>query len=101
MNFEPKSIDVNENSIKIIWQDGSAAEFPAQVLRAACNCASCVSEFTGERTLNTAKISPEIKITHAEPTGNYALTLHFSDFHKTGIFTYESLYQLAKKAVTR
>jgi DUF971 family protein len=97
MNFEPTHIDVNENFVKMTWADGSSCEFPAQVLRAACNCASCVSEVTGERTLNTAKISPQIKITHAEPTGNYALTLHFSDFHKTGIFTYESLYQLAKQ----
>lgn len=98
MNFEPKSIDVNESAVTIVWPDGTARAFPAQVLRAACNCASCVSEFTGARTLNVSKISPEIKITHAEPTGNYALTLHFSDFHKTGIFTYESLYQLAKQS---
>lgn len=97
MNFEPTNIDVNEGFVKIVWADGTSRELPAQVLRAACNCAGCVSEFTGERTLNITKISPQIKITHAEPTGNYALTLHFSDFHKTGIFTYEALYQLAKQ----
>jgi DUF971 family protein len=35
-----------------------------------------------------------------EPVGNYAYSIHFSDGHDTGIFTFEFLRQLGEQ-VTR
>lgn len=91
---EPKEIEVNPDSLKIVWEDGVESLLPARQIRAACSCAGCASEVTGERFIDLKKIPEKITITHAEPTGNYAVTLHFSDGHKTGIFTYGLLRSL-------
>jgi len=92
--YEPKSVDVTATNLKITWADGHTTEQSARLLRAACNCATCVSEITGERMINLDKIPENITITKAQPTGNYAITIHFSDFHTTGIYTYEYLRNL-------
>lgn len=95
----PTAVDVNETRLKIAWGDGVTHELQARLLRAACNCASCVSEITGQRLVDIAKIRADIGISKAEPTGNYAVSLTFSDFHSTGIFTYEYLRSLGENNV--
>lgn len=87
----PSHIDVNAERLSLEWPDGKKSEYAAQTLRGLCQCANCVSELTGELLLDRAKIPSDIKITAAEPTGNYAVSFAFSDFHKTGIYTYEFL----------
>ncbi len=94
--FTPTNVDANQSRLKITWADGVAHELGARLLRAACNCASCVSEITGQRLIDIAKIRADISISKAEPTGNYAVSLTFSDFHSTGIFTYEYLRALGE-----
>lgn len=94
--IEPTAVDVNKDRLTITWDDGITHSLDARLLRAACNCATCVSEITGERLIDTAKVPPNIQITAAEPTGNYAVTLKFSDAHGTGIYTYEYLRQLGE-----
>lgn len=100
-SVEPTAVDVSENRIKLSWADDTAHELPARLLRAACNCAQCVSEITGERMIDLDKTPNSIKITSAEPTGNYAISIKFSDFHSTGIYTYEYLRQLGEGRRTR
>jgi DUF971 family protein len=46
-----------------------------------------------KRTIPNKK---DVRINHIEPVGHYAVKLHFSDGHKTGLFTWEYLYSLAK-----
>lgn len=94
--FEPTNVDANDERLKITWGDNITHELNSRLLRAACNCASCVSEVTGQRMIDAAKILPSIKITKAEPTGNYAVSLVFSDRHSSGIFTYEYLRMLGE-----
>lgn len=93
---EPSHIDVNADRLLIEWPDGGKNEYPAPYLRGLCQCANCVSEVTGELLLNRKTISPELKITAAEPMGNYAVSVAFSDFHKTGIYSYEYLRKMAR-----
>jgi DUF971 family protein len=38
----------------------------------------------------------DVSINGIEPVGNYAVKLHFSDGHRTGLFTWEYLYDLAR-----
>lgn len=94
--IEPAHIDVNADRLLIEWESGEKSEFPAPYLRGLCQCASCVSEVTGELLLNRKAISPDLKITSAEPMGNYAVTVGFSDFHRTGIYSYEYLRKMAR-----
>jgi len=98
--IEPTAVDVSHELIKITWSDGITHQLNARLLRAACNCATCVSEVTGERIIDISKISEDIQINAAEPTGNYAISIRFSDAHSTGIYTYEYLRELGEGRTT-
>lgn len=89
--IEPAEIDVAPERLLIVWSDGKRSEYKAPYLRGICQCASCVSEVTGALLLDRKKISDDIKITGAEPMGNYAVSLSFSDHHSTGIYSYKYL----------
>jgi DUF971 family protein len=95
MNAAPKHIDVTPEFLRLDWTDGSSATYPAWYLRGLCQCANCVSEATGELLLDKQKISQDLKITRAEPMGNYAVSLTFSDFHATGIYAFDYLRRYA------
>ena len=43
----------------------------------------------------------EVCIAHIEPSGNYAIRLHFDDGHDSGIYTWPYLWQLAKEREQR
>ena len=96
MATEPKNIDINPDRIFIEWPDSTRSEFKAPFLRGVCQCANCVSEVTGQLLIDRTKISDDIKITRAEPMGNYAVSFAFSDQHSTGIYSYVYLRSLAK-----
>jgi DUF971 family protein len=38
-----------------------------------------------------------VNIDRIEPVGNYAVVLHFDDEHNTGIYSWETLYNLGKR----
>ena len=95
MSITPTAIHAEPNLIQITWPDNQVQKLSAYTLRCACPCATCVSEVTGKRTLDVSRIAKDIQITKAVPTGNYALSIEFSDFHSTGIFTYELMQALS------
>ncbi len=90
----PNKIAGSAQELKIEWSDGTTKSWPSFDLRVACFCAHCVSEITGERTLNINNIAPSIEIIGAAPVGNYGLALKFSDGHDTGIYSYEFLQKI-------
>ena len=85
----------DQRSLAITWDDGHSATLTGQLLRQQCPCAECVEEFTGRRTLDPAKIPADLKILEAAPVGNYALSFVFGDAHRTGIFNWAYLRELA------
>lgn len=91
---QPKAIDANADRLQITWGDDKVVNYNARDLRLACQCATCVSEVTGEKTLNPNSVPQDVKLRNAEPTGNYAVSLYFTDGHATGIYTYEFLRKL-------
>ena len=52
-------------------------------LRRACRCAACVEEMTGRQILMATDVSEEIKPMKLYPTGQYALSVDWSDGHRS------------------
>ena len=48
----------------------------------------------GQETLQVGKES--VNIVEVEPVGNYAVCLRFDDGHDTGIYSWETLYDLGR-----
>ena len=86
----------DEKNVKISWQNGESYQLPYFELRAQCPCAHCVDEHTGERKLNRNRLQNEVKITHVELVGRYAVKVFFSDQHKTGIYGFDTLLNICK-----
>lgn len=78
----------------ITWNDGSVSEFPSRFLRSSCPCAACVNEWTGEKMLDESRIPKDIRPARLISVGRYAMAIHWSDGHKTGIYAYDYLRKL-------
>ena len=83
-----------DDALVIEWNDGSKAEYPVRFLRTSCPCAACVNEWTGEKMLDEARIPKDIKPARLLSVGRYAMAIHWSDGHKTGIYAYDYLKKL-------
>ena len=95
LNFNPKDIEkVDDDRLRIVWEDGHNSEYSFRYLRQNCPCAVCRDEWTGERLLNPEEVSPDLRSARADLVGNYALSFGFSDGHGTGIFSFEALRKL-------
>ena len=81
-------------SLSIAWTDGRSQTFDVVELRRLCPCASCVDELTGKRTLKPEAIADDVRPMRVESVGSYALSIHFNDGHKTGIYTFDALRRM-------
>lgn len=84
-----------EGVLELQWGKQGTARYPFKFLRCECPCASCINEFTGERMLDPRTVSEEITPTAIELSGNYALKIHWSDGHFTGLYSWDHLERLA------
>jgi DUF971 family protein len=62
-------------------------------LRRACRCAACVEEMTGRQILVASDISENIKPLKMYPTGQYALSVDWSDGHRS-LYPYRQIRAL-------
>jgi Mrp family chromosome partitioning ATPase/DUF971 family protein len=82
--------------IRVQWPDGSVALLNNRDVRGACQCASCVEEFSGKQILDPAGISAGIQPTAIGTLGNYAVSIAWNDGHSSGIFTWERLKEIER-----
>jgi DUF971 family protein len=97
---DPEHIAISKSKgIKIDWKDGHASDYELQYLRDKCPCAGCTGAHgTPPRQPSSAApanpfqmYQPRLKMNSVEPVGNYALRIHWSDGHSTGIYSYDHL----------
>jgi DUF971 family protein len=95
INCNPTEIEkIDDDTLRIVWEDGHKSEYHFRYLRQNCPCAVCKDEWTGERLLDPEKVDANLVAARAELIGNYALSFGFSDGHGTGIFSFETLRKL-------
>jgi Mrp family chromosome partitioning ATPase/DUF971 family protein len=85
----------DESAVTLTWPDGTVHSVSNRTLRASCQCAVCVDEFTGEQKLQESDIPADIHARNIDTVGNYAVSIEWSDGHATGFFPYDRFRELA------
>jgi len=86
--------DTERKVLMVKFKDGASAELAWDLLRDACPCAEC-KELHGPSDPLKLLPMPNKNLAGFEYTGNYAVTLIWGDGHRTGIFTWAYLRELA------
>jgi DUF971 family protein len=88
----PTEIRLHQKSriLEIIFADGKAFRLPCEFLRVYSPSAEVRGHGPGQEVLQSGKRN--VEITRIEPVGQYAVQLHFSDGHATGIYSWDLLY---------
>jgi len=101
MNLSPAEIQLIGDTVAIRWSDGSEDYYAMERLRAL----SPSAEQQGERDLLGNQLGgagesefPGVTVESWTPVGGYAIQFQFSDGHRTGLYTYEYLKQIADPA---
>ncbi len=83
INFDPKA-----RVLELSYADGTRFRLPCEYLRVY----SPSVEVSGIGELVVYKEA--VTITDIQPMGNYAVRIYFDDGHKSGIYSWEHLYDL-------
>ena len=88
----PTEIKLHQKSrvVEISFADGNSFRLPCEFLRVYSPSAEVRGHGPGQETLQTGK--QDVEIQKIEPVGTYAVQLHFSDGHNTGIYSWDMLY---------
>lgn len=81
-------------TLKIKWTDDREQFFDVVDLRRKCPCASCIDEWSHEPILKADQVDPNVRPLRVDSVGSYALSIHFTDGHRTGIYTFPFLRSL-------
>jgi DUF971 family protein len=82
------------DALAVDWNDGTRSSFPVRDLRLSCPCAVCVNEWTGEKMLDESRIPKDVRPLKLFSVGRYAMAIHWSDGHKTGIYSFDYLKKI-------
>jgi DUF971 family protein len=90
----PRELRVKDQgkNFELQLESGETFLISAELLRVESPSAEVKGHGPGQETLVFGKRN--VAIRRAEPVGNYAVRLHFSDGHDTGLFTWTYLTEL-------
>lgn len=91
--YVPTAINLHQKSrlLVIEFTDGQRFELPCEYLRVFSKAAEV-------RTMEQPVVGKEqVNITAIEPQGHYGVQLVFDDGHDTGIYSWDTLYQLGQQ----
>ncbi|MCB1178190.1 MAG: DUF971 domain-containing protein [Leptospiraceae bacterium] len=86
----PGEIFHDTKNLTITWKDGFKSVFDLLSLRKNCPCATCRGGHGGKIGAATGHIT-EISLLSWKKVGRYAINIVWSDYHDTGIYTYDKL----------
>ena len=88
----PTEIKLHQKSrvLEIAFADGATFRLSCEFLRVYSPSAEVRGHGPGQEVLQTGK--KDVEISRIEPVGQYAVQLHFSDGHDTGIYSWDLLY---------
>lgn len=81
--------------LEVEFNTGEKYELTAEYLRVHSPSAEVQGHGPGQEVLQIGK--QDVGINKIEPVGHYAVQLFFDDNHDTGIFSWDTLYQLGKE----
>ena len=92
----PTDIKLHQKSriLELVFDDGYECNLTCEYLRVNSPSAEVQGHGPGQEVLQVGKQNVGIKA--LEPSGNYALKIHFDDGHDSGLFTWDYLYTLGK-----
>ena len=90
----PTEIKVHQVSklLEISYDNGETFRLPFELLRVYSPSAEVRGHGPGQEILQVGK--KDIALNKVDPVGNYAVQLHFSDGHNTGIYSWDYLHEL-------
>ncbi|MCZ8158154.1 MAG: DUF971 domain-containing protein [Leptospira sp.] len=86
----PSEITFDDNELSIRWKDGVLSKYPLLDLRKKCPCATCRGGHGGKVGAATSHID-SIRLISWTKVGRYAISIVWSDYHNTGIYSYDNL----------
>ena len=92
----PSEISLHKRShiLEIKFDNDEKFEYSCEYLRCFSPSAEVQGHGPGQETLQVGKES--VNIEKIEQVGNYAISIFFDDGHHTGIYSWETLYNLGK-----
>lgn len=92
----PTDIKLHQKShkLEIAFDDGKRYELSCEYLRVHSPSAEVQGHGPGQEILQVGK--ENVNIEGIEPVGNYAIALLFDDGHDSGIYSWETLYDLGE-----
>lgn len=93
---KPTDIKLHQSSrvLEVTFDDGKTFNLPVEYLRVHSPSAEVQGHGPGQEVLQVGK--QNVNITKIEMVGNYAIQPSFDDNHDTGIFSWETLYNLGE-----
>ncbi|RMG28319.1 MAG: DUF971 domain-containing protein [Gammaproteobacteria bacterium] len=96
MSIRPTEIKLHKQSrtLEITFEDGATFQLPAEYLRVYSPSAEVQGHGPGQGVLQVGK--EDVAIENIQPVGNYGIQLFFDDNHNTGIYAWDTLYDLGR-----
>lgn len=91
-------VKADRKALMVSFDDGMAAEIPAEMLRVMSPSAEVQGHTPDER--KTVPGKREVMILGVEPVGNYAIRIRFDDMHDSGIYGWPLLYRFGRDRET-
>ena len=92
----PTELNLHQKSrlLEISYADGESFELSYEFLRVHSPSAEVQGHGPGQGVLQMGK--EDVTILQVEPVGSYAIQPSFDDGHDTGIYSWETLYDMCK-----
>lgn len=93
----PSRIELSSASriLSVSFESGETFEMSCEYLRVFSPSAEVQGHGPGQGVLQVGK--EDVAITAIEPVGNYAVKLIYDDGHKSGIYSWDYLYELGSR----